>query len=61
MVTEDKSLGLKIADNKEEAFWLEVKDRCEKSIENSKRAILLDQNTLKFCEVMIKQCQTKTH
>jgi hypothetical protein len=30
---ENEELGLKIAENNDEAFWAETKEKCEKTIE----------------------------
>lgn len=39
---EDKELGLKVAENKEEEFWIRTKDKLGEEIEHSKRIIEMD-------------------
>ena len=51
---EDKELGLKIAENPEEKFWLDVKDRCNKAIEGNNHEIVINEHILKLCDEMLK-------
>lgn len=39
---EDKKLGLKVAENKEEEFWIRTKEKLGEEIEHSKRIIEMD-------------------
>ena len=39
---EDKKLGLKIAENKEEEFWVKTKEKLGEEIEQNKRIIEMD-------------------
>ena len=34
---EDEELGLKIAENSDEAYWTELKEKCIKAIETAER------------------------
>lgn len=47
---EDKSIGLKIAEDKDEAFWMEVKKKCENAIDMSEKDIIINKHILKLCE-----------
>jgi hypothetical protein len=50
---EDKKLGLKVAENAEEAFWTKSKKGAEESILQSKREIIIHEEILKLCDRMI--------
>ena len=39
---EDKEIGLKIAENKEEEFWTKTKEKLGEEIESSERIIEMD-------------------
>lgn len=43
---EDKALGLKIAENSDEAFWTTTKETCEKAIKDHLRNIEISQKIL---------------
>ena len=47
---ENEELGLKIAVDKTEAYWEEMKKKCLSMIENAKHEIELDEHILKLCE-----------
>jgi len=46
---EDKELGLKVAENPEEAFWTKTKVQCTKDIVSDKRAILINEHIIDLC------------
>lgn len=45
---EDKELGLKIANDEEESFWIKTKETIEKEIKQMERTIEMDQVLLMF-------------
>ena len=47
---EDKDLGLKVAENTDEAFWTDTKEKCEKAIEAENRNIKINEVLIKLCE-----------
>ena len=51
---EDKGLGLKVAENKEEAFWQTAKERCEQAIFNAEREIEINIHILGLCKARLK-------
>jgi hypothetical protein len=46
---EDKKLGLKIAENADEEFWIKAKKQVEDSIFNHKKQIEIDEKVLELC------------
>ena len=46
MVYKEKSLGLEVAENDDEKFWLEIKDSSEKDISNLKRMLKFQEEIL---------------
>ena len=52
MITDDK-IGLKVAENKEEAFWIEVKDNTEKDIERLEKLLKFNQAILTMANYKI--------
>lgn len=52
---ENKELGLKIAVDKDEAFWEEVRKKCETSIDNGKNEIVINEHILKLAQEKLKQ------
>jgi len=52
---EDKTIGMKFAENKEETFWLEAKDKCEKSIFNAKKEQEINEYILGLCELHLEE------
>jgi hypothetical protein len=51
---EDKELGLKIAENAEEAFWEDLKKKCEKDIRSSEQTIAIAKHIIELCKEKIK-------
>jgi len=52
---EDKKLGLKIAENKDEAFWSEMKTKIEKDIDMNKKNIEISEHILKLVANKLKK------
>ena len=46
---------VKIAKNPEEAFWIELKEKCEKEIANNKRGIIINEEIIKLCNRKIER------
>ena len=51
---EDEKLGLKIAENSDEKFWTETKEKCEEAIKAEERNIKINKSILKICEKELK-------
>jgi len=51
---EDKKIGLKIAEDKEEEFWTKAKEKVEQSIFNSEKEIEINKEVLKLCNDKLK-------
>jgi hypothetical protein len=51
---EDKELGLKIAENSDEAFWTETKEKCLKAIEAEERNLKINRRMIELCEEQLK-------
>lgn len=47
---EDKEMDLKMAENKEEAYWLEIKKSTEEDIERLEKLLKFQKSVLKMCE-----------
>lgn len=47
---EASDLGLKVAENSEEAFWKELKDKTLKNIDTLKREIIINQAIIKLAD-----------
>ena len=46
--------GIKIAENSEEKFWIDVREKCNKAIENNKHEIVINEHVIKLCEQKLK-------
>lgn len=46
---EDKELGLKVAENSNEAFWTETKQKCEDAIAAEYRNLKINKKMLELC------------
>jgi len=46
---EIKDLGVKIAENSDEAFWLETKNKCEEALKAEHRNIKINQAIINLC------------
>lgn len=52
---EDEKLGLKIAENSDEAFWTETKEKCEEAIAAERRNIKINERLIVLCtEQLVK-------
>jgi hypothetical protein len=51
---EDKPLGLKIAENTDEKFWIETKEKCEEAIKAELRNIKINEKILELCAEQLK-------
>ena len=47
---ENKELGVKIAENTDEKFWTETKEKCEEAIKSEQRNIKINEVLIKLCE-----------
>ena len=54
---ENKELGLKIALNPDEAFWTQLKEKCEKEIDNNRREIIINEAVIQLAEKKINEVQ----
>lgn len=52
---EDKDLGLKIAVNPDEAFWIKLKEDTQKQIQTYKREIIVNEAVIELAEKKIKE------
>lgn len=52
---QDEKLGLKIAENSEEAFWTTTKEQCEKSIEEQEHHIKIQKTIIALCNEELKK------
>lgn len=50
---EDKSLGLKVAENKDEAFFLELKESTLKEIERQEKLLKFNKEILWLCNLRL--------
>lgn len=51
---ENKELGLKIAEDSDEAFWTETKQKCLDAIAAEKRNMKINKKMLELCEKQLK-------
>ena len=51
---ENKELGLKIAENTDEKFWAETKEKCQDAIKAEQRNIKINEVIIKLCEGQLK-------
>ena len=52
---EDKELGLKIAENPEEKFWIMMKEKTEKAINDCEHEIIVQAHVLDLCNEKLKK------
>lgn len=45
----------KLAENKEEALWIKIKERTEEAILNAETEIKINKHVLKLCEEILKK------
>jgi len=51
---ENEELGLKIAENTDEAFWTETKKKCEDAIAAEERNMKINKKMIELCEEQLK-------
>lgn len=51
---EDEKLGVKIAENSDEAFWTETKQKVQDAIAAEHRNLKINQTMLELCEQELK-------
>lgn len=51
---EDKDLGVKIAENTDEAFWTETKQKCTEAIAAEERNMKINMKLIELCEEQLK-------
>ena len=51
---EDKKLGIKVAENTDEKFWTETKEKCEEAIKAENRNLKINERLIKLCEEQLK-------
>jgi hypothetical protein len=52
---ESKDIGLKVAENPEEAFWTQALKRCKDAIFNSEKEIEINKEILKLCNKKLEE------
>ncbi len=51
---ENEELGVKIAENTDEVFWSETKEKCEEAIKAEKRNIKINKKMIELCDEQLK-------
>lgn len=51
---EDKEMGVKIAENSNEAFWTETKQKCTEAIAAEERNLKINKQIIKLCDEELK-------
>lgn len=51
---EDKELGVKIAENTDEAFWTETKEKCETALKVDARNKKINEKMKELCEAELE-------
>lgn len=52
---ENKELGVKIAENQDEVFWTETKEKCQEAIKAETRNIEINKKIIELCDEQIKK------
>ena len=52
---ENKDLGVKIAENQDEVFWTETKEKCQEGIKAETRNIEINKKIIELCDEQIKK------
>ena len=52
---ENEELGLKIAENTDEQFWTETKEKCNQTIAAEHRNLKINEKMLGLCEEELKK------
>ena len=50
----DEKTGIMIAEDKDEAFWIETKEKCEEAVAAEKRNMKINQRLIELCEKELK-------
>lgn len=50
-----QKFGAKIAENSDEAFWTDMKEKCQKQIEVNKHEIIINEAIIKLADSKIKK------
>lgn len=53
MITDEK-LGVKIAENSNEKFWTELKEKCEEALKAEENNIKINNKMLELCSEQLK-------
>ena len=51
---ENEDLGLKVAENTDEKFWTETKEKCEEALKAEARNIKINEKMLELCKQELK-------
>lgn len=51
---ENKELGIEIAENTDEKFWLETKEKCKEAISAEERNLKINKRMIELCEEQLK-------
>lgn len=51
---EDKELGIKIAENSDETFWTETREKCLNAIDAENRNLKINKKMIELCEEQLK-------
>ena len=51
---ENEELGLKIAENSDEAFWTETKEKCLEAIAAEERNLKINKRMIDLCDEQLK-------
>ena len=52
---ENEKLGVKIAENSDESFWTETKEKCEEALKAEERNIKINKKMKELCEEELKK------
>ena len=51
---ENHALGVKVAKDTEEKFWIETKEKCEEAIKSEHRNIKINEVLIELCKEQLK-------
>ena len=51
---ENKELGVKIAEDSSESFWIETKEKCLEAIKAEERNLKINKKMIELCEQELK-------
>ena len=52
---DDEEMGLKVAEDSEEKFWIETKEKCEEGIKSAKRNLKINEELLKLAKKELRE------